>query len=381
MATTTTDGESVNPSPKPIKNIVSSSSKADESITDGITAPKFENMYEIHILSDDTELVYFGVEKLDAQNKSQTTLNDTDKGSSIGSVSSMTEPFALPTRSATITSSNSTLSTSSLFASSKFTKSKELITGKVELCDFMIEYFQKIRRNLVDDNNVIPNIETTPASTGRGRGRSGQTTPSPAPATNKRKRGAPLALSEPEEEQKSAKKIRKEIAATTPSTTTAATSVAATSSPNVSSNYPEKAVLARWVDKKFYPGKVIEQKANNKYVVLFEDGAKKVLPEDHIVFGEENILPLINEIVHALVKDETYEPGVVQSVEIKEDGTYYTILCESTTVNVTSSGIYLEEDQAKVILSKRMGTLEKQPEAGYSGGVNTRKDRRQKRYS
>lgn len=361
-----TDGESANPSPNPVKNVVSSSSKPDESVSAATSEQKStECAYDVQIWSEDTELVYLGIEKVEAQTKTQ-TLNETDKASSVGSVNSMTEPFALPARCATITSTNSTLSTSSLLASTTLKKTKQTINGQLGLCDFMIDYFQKIRRELVDDNELPPSVETTPVSSGRSRGRTSQTTPSPAPSASKRKRGAQLALNEPEEEPKSAKKIRKEPTA---------------SSPNVSSNYPEKAVLARWVDKKFYPGRVIEQKANNKYVVLFEDGAKKVLPEEHIVFGEENILPLVNEIVHALVKDETYEPGVVQSVETKDDGTYYNVLCESTTVTVTASGIYLEEDQAKVILSKRMGNPEKQPEAGYSGGVNTRKDRRQKRYS
>lgn len=152
-------------------------------------------------------------------------------------------------------------------------------------------------------------------------------------------------------------------------------------SPPVASNYPEKAVLARWVDKKFYAGRVVEQKANNKYAVLFADGARKILPEEHIVFGAENILPLENESVHALVKGDTYEPGIVQSVKNKGDTVYYTVLCESTTVTVPATDIYLEEDQAKVILSKKGPSSSNQPEAGFSGGINTRKDRRQKRYS
>lgn len=112
---------------------------------------------------------------------------------------------------------------------------------------------------------------------------------------------------------------------------------------------------------------------------MFEDGAKKTLPEEHILFGKENnILPLVNENVHALVGNETYEPGNVQSVETKEDVVYYTVLCESTTVTVTASDIYLEEEQAKVIISKNASN---NPEPGFSGGFNTRKDRRNKRYS
>lgn len=213
----------------------------------------------------------------------------------------------------------------------------------------------------------------TPATSGR-RGRNAEpTTPSVTNTGSKRKRGAApqespaLNDSDSEMQSKSAKKAKKEP--TTPKAGAA----------KAESNYPEKAVLARWVDKKFYAGRVVEEKPNSKYVVLFEDGAKKTLPEEHILFGKENILPLVNENVHALIGGiETYEPGNVQSVETREDGVYYTVLCESTTVTVTASDIYLEEDQAKVILSKHASN---NPEPGFSGGLNTRKDRRNKRYS
>lgn len=200
------------------------------------------------------------------------------------------------------------------------------------------------------------------------------------PAGSKRKRGAatiqesPSSTNDSELQPKSAKKAKKEPATPkTPATPAAAGAAAATES-----DYPEKAVLARWVDKKFYAGRVIDQKPNNKFVVLFEDGAKKTLPEEHIVFGKDNILPLANESVHALVSEETYEPGTVESVEAKADGTYYTVKCESTTVTVTASDIYLEEDQAKVIVEKQ---TKNNPEPGFSGGLSTRKDRRNKRYS
>lgn len=365
--TSSNEGGSANPSPSTAKSIVSST-KPDESTSESIPARKSvsasETAYDVQMWYENSELVFLGIERQDAQNKSHSTMNETDKVSSVGSVSSMTEPFPLPARHSAITSTNSTLSTSSLATSDTLKKTKQVVKGTLGLCEFMIEYFQKARHELVDDRQVNRHEETTPVSSGRSRARSALSTPStPSSAANKRKRGAPT---ESEEEPKSTKKVRKEGAVSSPVTT---------------QSYPEKAVLARWVDKKFYPGRVVDQKPNNKYVVLFEDGAKKILPEDHIVFGEENILPLQNEVVHALVKGETYEPGFVTSVETKEDGIYYTVECESTTVTVTSSGIYLEEDQAKTILSKRAPMSEKQPEAGYSGGINTRKDRRQKRYS
>lgn len=215
---------------------------------------------------------------------------------------------------------------------------------------------------------------TTPATSGGRRGKNSNAEPSTPSTATKRKRGAAAVESPANEidadaQPKSAKKSKKEP--TTPKT-------AATPAAAAESDYPEKAVLARWVDKKFYAGRVIDQKPNNKYVVLFEDGAKKTLPEEHIVFGKENILPLLNESVHALVVGETYEPGIVQSVETKDDGVFYTVQCESTTITVTASDIYLEEDQAKLILSKHASN---NPEPGFSGGLNTRKDRRNKRYS
>lgn len=363
-------------------------------VESGVSSSSEDNVYEINIWCDDSELVYFGVEKQDKSNNSSTaTEHALEKISSVGSVSSMTEPFSLPTRCATITSTNSTLSStpsSSALASSTLKKTKHVVKGTLALCKFMIDHFQNVRTTLTGSAAGASNLDATPVNTGAGRGRGKASavvsTPTSTTANNKRKRSAaPSATTTPAvadaadaDEPKTSKKAKKE----TPAATTAADSRKSIASPSVAaSNYPEKAVLARWVDKKFYAGRVIEQKANNKYVVLFEDGAKKMLPEEHIVFGEENILPLENESVHALVKDDTYEPGIVQSVKNKGDAVYYTVLCESTTVTVTASDIYLEDDQAKVILSKKTPSSANQPEAGFSGGINTRKDRRQKRYS
>lgn len=361
-------------------------------IESGVSSSSEDNVYEINICYEDAELVYFGVEKQDKSNNSSTaTEHALEKISSVGSVSSMTEPFSLPTRCATITSTNSTLSSTSsslALASSTLKKSKHVVKGTLALCKFMVDHFQNVRSSLTGSAaSATSKLDATPLTAGsaRGRGKSSAvvSTPTSTTANNKRKRSAaaaPSATTTPivadghdGDEPKVSKKAKKE--------TPVADTRKSIASPSVASNYPEKAVLARWVDKKFYAGRVIEQKANNKYVVLFEDGAKKMLPEEHIVFGEENILPLENESVHALVKDDTYEPGIVQSVKNKGDAVYYTVLCESTTVTVTASDIYLEDDQAKAILSKKTPSSANQPEPGFSGGINTRKDRRQKRYS
>lgn len=344
----------------------------------GVSSSSEDNVYEINIWCDDSELVRFGVEKQDKPNNVSTNSDD-----ALGAEkTSSTEQFSLPTRCSTITSTNSTLvsaSPSSALTSGTLKKTKHVVKGTLALCKFMIDHFQNVRTSLTG-------CVTDAKLDGRGHGKASDagSTLTSTTGGNKRKRSyAPSAAQTPStgdantdaDEPKSSKKLKKETSTPGDSRKSIASSSVA------SNNYPEKAVLARWIDKKFYAGRVIEQKANKKYVVLFEDGAKKMLPEEHIVFGEENILPLENESVHALVKDDTYEPGIVQSVKDKGDAVYYTVLCESTTVTVTASDIYLEDDQAKVILSKKIPSSENQPEAGFSGGINTRKDRRQKRYS
>lgn len=366
-----TDTSSGKPEPvsskKEIGSTVATQSKATPTATASVSTTSENHVYDVNICYDSKELVYFSVERIEP-NKT----NPISDNSSIGRVNSVHETFALPARCAAVTSTNSTLSsTSSELGTTNVTsnteKSKHEVKGTLALCDLVIAHFTKMSKMLKgpDDEDTLTSTETTPISTS-GRRRGTPTTPSIQASGSKRKRGivqaSPVEL-DPDDQTKSAKKAKKSTEPTTPTT----------------SNYPEKVVLARWVDKKFYAGRVTDQKPNNKFVVLFEDGAKKVLPEEHIVFGDQNILPLMNESVHALVKEDTYEPGIVQSVETKDDGLiYYSVLCESTTVTVTASDIYLEEDQAKAILSKHASN---NPEPGFSGGINTRKDRRQKRYS
>lgn len=322
-----------------------------------------DNVYNIQIWYDDTELVYVNIEKQDWNKlKDKADTASPEKVSSTGSATSTAEPFTLPTA---ITSTNSTLSeSSSIISSNTLKKTKHVVKGTVNLCQFMIEHFQRVHISLTGVESLDQSLDSSVSGRSRNKGAGitpPSSTPTSTPSGNKRKRASEA------EELKSLKKARKE--------TDSRKSLEATA------NYPEKAVLARWIDKKYYAGRVIEQKPNNKFVVLFEDGAKKVLPEENVVFGHDNILPLENESVHALVKDDTYEPGIVQSVTTKGETVLYTVLCESTTVTVTASDIYLEEDQAKVILSKQSPSLVNNPEPGFSGGINTRKDRRPKRYS
>lgn len=335
-------------------------------------------------------MLCFSGERIDPAKINQTADTSERVSSSIGSVNSLSEPFQLPGRMASI---NSTASTDDGLASVSASgqqqkpsvKIKQTITGTVELCKFVIEHFQKLGRSLTNDKSFSTGVvEHTPLS-GRQRGGRASTTttavatPLSTPSLgNKRKRGGvdsvqtPLAIDEDDQKSTAAKKSKKEPA--TPATP--ATPVTITGDA-----YPEKVVLARWIDKKYYAGRVIESKPHRKFVVLFEDGAKKVLPHDNIVFGNKNTLPLLNECVHALVTDDTYEPGIVRAVETKGETICYLVDCETITVTVTASDIYLEEDQARIILSKQDKDVANEPEPGFSGTVNTRKDRRQKRYS
>lgn len=371
----TTDDTSATNSAETSKQKVSSTETT--STTSGVTSSTEEKTYDINIWYEGNDLVYLCVEK---QPQTKNDEVSSELISSEGSVGSLQEHYTLPVRSVAVTSTNSTLSTSStsstsnaskLDASKKPTdvtlnKTRHTVKGSLALHDFLIEQLQKARKTIAGTEEET--VHTPPTSRGRGRAsNAAKDTPSSTttPAT-KRKRGA---ANDADEED------------TTTKATSAKKSKKTAAEPAQESNYPEKAVLAKWVDKLFYAGRVIEQKPNNKYTVIFEDGAKKVLPEEHIVFGEGNILPLENEYVHALVKDETYEPGLVKSVTTKNDTVYYTVACESGTINVTASDIYLEDDQAKTILSKHANTSMNSPEPGYSGGINTRKDRRQKRYS
>ncbi|GAB0092313.1 TP53-binding protein 1 isoform X1 [Sergentomyia squamirostris] len=139
---------------------------------------------------------------------------------------------------------------------------------------------------------------------------------------------------------------------------------AATMAPVTSTSKDSKVgfcVMARWVDKMYYAGRVVEEKSGGKYIIHFEDGANKTLNSDVIVFGRGNLMPFFNQSVHALVEEDTYEPGIVTEVTIDQHDKYwYTVVAESKTVVRTTSGIYLEDDQAKTI----QAAIKKNPDAG-----------------
>ncbi|XP_046966507.1 TP53-binding protein 1-like [Vanessa cardui] len=113
---------------------------------------------------------------------------------------------------------------------------------------------------------------------------------------------------------------------------------------------PDTVVLAKWVDKRYYSGKVLEITELNKYLIKFDDGQSKVLLDDFIIFGDMKKLPLQGQSVYAMVDEEqNYEPGLVLGIEENENGTV-TYRCTTdgdTIVLVTASELYLTEDQAR----------------------------------
>lgn len=85
---------------------------------------------------------------------------------------------------------------------------------------------------------------------------------------------------------------------------------------------PDTVVLAKWVDKRYYSGKVLEITEPNKYLIKFDDGQSKVLLDDFIIFGDMKKLPLQGQSVYAMVDEEqNYEPGLVLEVEENDSGT------------------------------------------------------------
>lgn len=345
-----------------------------------------DQAYEVNIWYNENDLLCFSGERIEANINTANTTTDTSAkvSSSVGSVGSLNEPFPLPgrmaTNSTTINSSSSTKSDlSKVEGAAAPTKIKQTVVGTVALCKFVVEHFQTLGRSLSSDKSLFgvdPSaIQSTPLSGRRGKVAVVKEAATPTTAS-KRKRGD---TAEEDEVKTSAKKSKKEATPSTPAGTPKKATVATPTSSK--SAYPEKVVLARWIDRMYYAGRVIEKKPNNKFVVLFEDGANKTLTADNIVFGNKDTLPLENEYVHAKVKDDTYEPGLVQSIKAKGDTVCYVVACETITVTVTASDIYLEEEQAKVILAKQESAPDDEPEPGFSGTVSTRKDRRQKRYS
>lgn len=86
---------------------------------------------------------------------------------------------------------------------------------------------------------------------------------------------------------------------------------------------PDTVVLAKWVDKRYYSGKVVEMIEPNKYLIKFDDGKSKPLLDDFIIFGDLATLPLLGKSVFAMVdKDNNYEPALVLGIDETEGGVF-----------------------------------------------------------
>lgn len=254
----------------------------------------------------------------------------------------------------------------------------------VDVCDFVIKKFSDIKKAISPESSVH---ESTPK---QGRKAGSKASPAVETPAKTGKRGNKRSLPDNDDEATSTpKKLKKDAA------------------PEEDHSNKQR-VLAKWVDKLYYAGKVVGEKPNNKFAVLFEDGALKNLPRESIVFSENpesDVLPLKGHEIYALVTGDEYECGTVESVETVNNKTVYNVKCETKTVKVSAMQLYLEEDQAKTInksvdggansggastpsgrgsRNKRAAEVASPntPEAGFSGGVaGKRGNKRQKRYS
>lgn len=367
---------------------ITNGSKLDASIQQNLT----ENLYEISVWYENNEMKLLAVECLDKKKledgsacaasslteQSSSIDVTTDDGntektssSSNGSVE-CGGPYKLPEAKQPVTTASQSSDGSSIF-DAKFAipalpqppRTKHTVKGVVALCNFMIDHFGKIKKSFVnetdDDDDDVDGGETATPTTGRGRKKKSATDATTKSSTTKRggaasKRALDKSPSggggdgddgEPKAKQT---KTGNKKSSTTATKLEQQTPTKDAADDTVTEQKSEISVMARWVDKLYYAGRVTEAKAGNRFVVLFEDGASKVLQHDYIVFGEEDgMLPLLNQSVHALIKKDTYEPGIVTETKRDGDKVYYTVETESKTVTVTSSDLYLEDDQAKAI--------------------------------
>lgn len=214
---------------------------------------------------------------------------------------------------------------------------KHTAKSVLELCNFMIDHFSAVKKslNVADDS-------TPKATSQRGRGsakKSGAQTASPSQVTPKSggKRGSTFKRSLDKTETDESESASKQVKSSGDKST------------DEEAEIKGDCCLARWTDRKYYAGRVIDEKAGNKFSVLFVDGAMKTLAAEVIVFGTGNALPLLNHSVHVLVAPETYEPGLVTKIDTEGDQVKYTVAAESKTVTCSASDIYLMDDQAKAI--------------------------------
>uniref|UniRef100_A0A2M4AA82 Uncharacterized protein n=1 Tax=Anopheles triannulatus TaxID=58253 RepID=A0A2M4AA82_9DIPT len=311
-----------------------------------------------------------------------------------GSVTSL-GPFSLPdsklqasnassdSSSTSLVTLNSQHGSSAKLSQSSLPKVKQTVTGSIELCDLIINEFRKLKRKLQPehtesedgsrmDDSAQQQLSKTPKTpaTGRGQGRK-ESSVAKKSVSRGQKRSKLMQDSEEEDEHEygddagdartpkagtsssASKQVAKRSKQTieSPSGSSAATSKAAATV--VKSPEPKQfdiCCLARWTDRKYYAGRVTNQRGE-KFVVIFEDGCSKTLSRDIIVFGEDGVLPILNHSIHALTGGDTYEPAIVEEVKRNEtsNDVIYCVRTASSTLEIAATDIYLTDEQAKWI--------------------------------
>ncbi|XP_035780314.1 serine-rich adhesin for platelets-like isoform X2 [Anopheles albimanus] len=311
-----------------------------------------------------------------------------------GSVTSL-GPFPLPdsklqasnassdSSSTSLVTLNSQHGSSAKLSQSSLPKVKQTVTGSIELCDLIINEFRKLKRKLQPehtenedcsrmDDSAQQQLSKTPKTPATGRGQSRkETSVAKKSAPRGQKRSKLMQDSEEEDEheygddgvdartpkagtslsasKQAAKRTKQAIES--PSGASATTAKAAVKS--VKTPEPKQfdiCCLARWTDRKYYAGRVTNQRGD-KFVVIFEDGCSKTLSRDIIVFGEDGVLPILNHSIHALTGGDTYEPAIVEEIKRNEtsNDVVYCVRTASSTLEIAATDIYLTDEQAKWI--------------------------------
>ncbi|XP_055634844.1 titin homolog isoform X2 [Toxorhynchites rutilus septentrionalis] len=340
-------------------------------LTPALTAE--EALYEVSVWFDGSDLQFLSVERTEHKLPDATSLNtpkmpashqdmiagvDTPNKSSSGSVSSI-GPFSLPLAKPTTDSALSHSSTSSSGTTSQMKtqlpRMKQTVRGAKALASLMIEEFTKIKRALCKDDELhdLEPVESTPRKASKSRPAASSTKKGTSGRGQKRTHtdSETTEGDEPKPKAKQAKKnIKSAVEPTTPTTSTPRVAESE-STPDLAKQHEEAyCCLARWTDRKYYAGKITGYKGDNKFMVLFEDGASKALSKDVIVFGEKDTLPIIGHSVHALTGGDTYEPGFVTEIKRNEaNEVIYVVQIGDGSIEVTASDMYLNDEQAKAI--------------------------------
>ncbi|XP_050100413.1 serine-rich adhesin for platelets-like isoform X2 [Anopheles aquasalis] len=320
----------------------------------------------------------------------------TTTSTSNGSVTSL-GPFPLPdsklqasnassdSSSTSLVTLNSQHGSSAKLSQSGLPKVKQTVTGSIELCDLIINEFRKLKRKLQpehteneDDSRIddsaqqqLSKTPKTPAATGRAQSRK-ESSVAKKSASRGQKRTKLMQDSEEEDDheygddggdartpkagtsssvsKQAAKRSKQAIDSPSGSSVSTTKAAPATVLKSPEPKQFDICCLARWTDRKYYAGRVTNQRGD-KFVVIFEDGCSKTLSRDIIVFGEDGVLPILNHSIHALTGGDTYEPAIVEEIKRNEtsNDVVYCVRTASSTLEIAATDIYLTDEQAKWI--------------------------------